>query len=378
MKALFTAQPGHGHLEPLLPAARALVEAGHDVRIGTSASAVPLVADRGVPAVSVGVDWLMAEPERAFPSIRGRRGAEGKHYLLTEIFCGVTALATARDLVALAERWRPDVIVREIWEFGGALAAAHLGVPSALHGIGTWRNVEEVLDAGAGRLHQAWRDLGHRGGCGDSVRSRLYLDPCPPFLQTPAAPAWPLPRQPLRAVPTSPAGAVPRGDGGVLVTLGTVMHRRPGLLESIVDGVAGLDRPVVATTGPGIDPARLERRPSGVSVVEHLPLAELLTDAAVVVCHGGWGTVLAALGHGIPLVIVPLGSDNATNAARCEEAGVSITVEHGPQLTDAVRAAVRSVLDDPGYRHAAGKARDAIARMPDPGHAAAGLVALAG
>lgn len=386
MRVLFTAQPGHGHVEPLVPAARALLEAGHDVRLGTSASALPLVDERLIPGIPVGVDWLMAQPERAFPDIRGRRGSAGKEYLLREVFCGVTAEATARDLVAMAEHWRPDVIVREVWEFGGALAAAHLDIPSVLHGIGTSRNVEEVLEAGAGRLHEAWRRLGHVGRFPGSATDQLYLDPCPDFLQTPARPVWPAARQALRPITPVPTrdddgdddGGDDDGDddGAVLVTLGTVMHRRPGLLESILRGVVESDRPVIATAGPGVDPAELRRLLPGVTVAEYLPLAGVLPSTAAVVCHGGWSTLLAALGHGLPLVVVPLGSDTAINAARCQEAGLSISVDRGADLTQAVREATCAVLTDPRYRRAAETARDAIAGMPAPEHAVTGLAAL--
>lgn len=374
MRVLFTAQPGHGHVGPLLPVAHATDEAGHDVRLGTSASALASITERQVPGFPVGLDWTLADAERAFPELRGRSGLAGKHYLLEEIFCGVTAETTARDVVALAEKWRPDVIVREVWEFGGALAAAHLGIPSVVHGIGTWRNVEEVQGVGADRLREAWRALNYRGDLLGAVPGQLYLDPCPEFLQTPTRPGWPRARQALRPVPV---GRLAPGDGAVLVTLGTVMHRQRRLMESILDGVTALERPVVATTGPGMNPTDLRRRFPGITVVEYRPLAEVLPSTGAVVCHGGWNTVLAALGHGLPLVIVPLGADTPINAARCEAAGLSITVERGPDLARTISEATHAVLTDPRYRRAAAAASDAIARMPPPEHAVAGIAALA-
>jgi len=38
MRVLFTTQPGHGHLNPMLPYASALCDAGHEVRFATTTS----------------------------------------------------------------------------------------------------------------------------------------------------------------------------------------------------------------------------------------------------------------------------------------------------------------------------------------------------
>jgi UDP:flavonoid glycosyltransferase YjiC (YdhE family) len=364
MRILFTAQPGQGHLLPLVPAAGALLAAGHEVLVATSASAVPTVAAHGLPAVAAGIDWTMAEMAHAFPHVARVPGAAGKELLLRDVFCGQTARATATDLIRLAATWRPDLVVREIWEFGGGLAAAHLGVPSVVHGIGTWANAAEVLTAGHDELQLAWKELGHHGSVDEWVHGRRYLDPCPPLLQTEGVPAPAAPRLPVRPVELQSTAGDP--DGSVLVTLGTVMHRNPGVLEMLLEGVGALGRPVVATTGPGREPEELGPQPPGVSVRQHVDLNAELSRSAVVVCHGGWGTVIAALAHGSPLVIVPLGADNAMNAAACERAGVGVSVPRGPLLGASIAGAVRRVLDEPGWRQAAQRAQQAIAVMPAP------------
>lgn len=47
MRVLLTTHPGHRGFRPLLPLARPLLEAGHVVRIGTSASFAPIVEPEG-------------------------------------------------------------------------------------------------------------------------------------------------------------------------------------------------------------------------------------------------------------------------------------------------------------------------------------------
>lgn len=70
-----------------------------------------------------------------------RARGDSKWYLQSEIFGWHTARAMAADLLALATAKPVDVIIREPWEFGGALAAARLGVPCVLHGVGGFGNV---------------------------------------------------------------------------------------------------------------------------------------------------------------------------------------------------------------------------------------------
>lgn len=198
-----------------------------------------------------------------------------------------------------------------------------------------------------------------------------YLDPCPSFLQA-GAPAPATRCVPVRPVESVSAGGGP--DGGVLVTLGTVMHRNRGVLEALLDGASSLGRPVVATAGPGRDPGDLGPQPAGVSARQHVDLDDELSRSAAVVCHGGWGTVIAALAHGLPLVIVPLGADNASNAAACERAGVGISVPRGFELGASAAGALRRVLDEPGWRQAAERAQQAIGLMPAPAEVIADLI----
>ena len=57
MRVLFVTQPGDGHLNPLVPVARALIDGGHEVRFATSGPFVADVERRGFDAVAVGPDF---------------------------------------------------------------------------------------------------------------------------------------------------------------------------------------------------------------------------------------------------------------------------------------------------------------------------------
>jgi UDP:flavonoid glycosyltransferase YjiC (YdhE family) len=78
----------------------------------------------------------------------------------------------------------------------------------------------------------------------------------------------------------------------------------------------------------------------------------VLPHAAVTVCHGGLGTVLASLAAGVPVVCLPLGREQPDNAAAVERARAGRAVDPGAG-PDAVRDAVAAVRADPAYRRAA-------------------------
>ena len=84
--------------------------------------------------------------------------------------------------------------------------------------------------------------------------------------------------------------------------------------------------------------------------------------ASVLVCHGGAGSVLAGLTHGLPMVITPISADQPDNARRVEEAGAGTTLVQPDAAS--LRAAMGRALADPEMRAAAGRIAREISLMP--------------
>ena len=66
------------------------------------------------------------------------------------------------------------------------------------------------------------------------------------------------------------------------------------------------------------------------------------------------------------MVIIPLGSHQPTNAARCAELGVSRTLDPDDLLPELIREVVLDVLHTPSYRQAAERLRDDFSALPGP------------
>jgi UDP:flavonoid glycosyltransferase YjiC (YdhE family) len=97
----------------------------------------------------------------------------------------------------------------------------------------------------------------------------------------------------------------------------------------------------------------------------------------VVVSHGGSGTVLGALAHGVPQVVVPMGADQPFNADRCVALGLGRALDATSCTPMEVCDAVTTVLADPSYREQAHRLRDECRALPGADYAVALLERLA-
>jgi UDP:flavonoid glycosyltransferase YjiC (YdhE family) len=120
------------------------------------------------------------------------------------------------------------------------------------------------------------------------------------------------------------------------------------------------------TVGHAVDPSELGPQPPGMRVERYVDQAEVLPGCSCVVSHGGSGSLLGALAHGLPSVLLAMGADQMHNAARAEAVGVARRLHPVTATPDDVAAAVEEVIADPSYREAAGRFHDEIAALPGP------------
>ena len=127
---------------------------------------------------------------------------------------------------------------------------------------------------------------------------------------------------------------------------------------------------VVITLGTNGDPAALGPQPANVQVHRFVPQAQVLPLCDAVICHGGSGTMLGALAHGLPLLVLPQGADQFTNADLLAATGASRTLLPDEADPAQIRRCIVELLEDADLRAAARPAarrarRDAAARRGD-------------
>jgi UDP:flavonoid glycosyltransferase YjiC (YdhE family) len=386
MRVLLTSQPGYGHFLPLLPLAHALVRMGIEVRVGTSASFAPVVEREGLRPEALGLDWLLSDDATIPPDLR-----EPPAYTIEAIvahrFVHQTAERLARDVLALAERWRPDLIVRETTEYGGSLAAQVLGIPSAALQVASPSLLTDtVVVAVAAALAVVRQRLGLPPDPGRvAPADELVVCFAPPALHDPAIRLPPglrsfHPGPPPREDPfQDPAAGLGPDRPLVYATLGTAFNgpsRMQSFLSALEDGLADQQVDLLVTLGRDADPDALGDRRPGVRVLSFVPQRAVVDRSSIVVCHGGYGTVLDAIDAAVPLVVVPFGADQFVNAAAVERVGIGIALEElSPQ---SFRSAVVPLLDHRSpHRRRVEALRDEWRALPGPDEAAVAVLALA-
>lgn len=158
----------------------------------------------------------------------------------------------------------------------------------------------------------------------------------------------------------------PAGDEPlVLVGLSSTFQDHVGTLQRIADALGQLPVRGLITTGPAVDPDAVVAPPN-VTVAASAPHSVVMQQAAAVVTHGGHGTVVKALAAGAPLLVLPHGRDQVDNAVRVRLRGAGLTAGRKAPVATIARH-LRTLLDEPAYRTAAGQLGEAIRADADSG-----------
>ena len=367
----------------MLPLARALAEAGHEVAIASGEPVAGEAEAEGFRAFRVGLASDSAEPDAR--RIRDRAASlppsQVRPLLFTELFVRVELEPRANDLLEVIEQWAPHVVVHDVAEFAAPLVATKAGIPYVEHSYGPAIQNDVIRSAGDAAA-PFWTSHGLAPHPLGGLYRYLYLDVCPPSLQVPEA--IPGAVQGIRTIETRPAKTQPawldalRDLPIVYITLGTVYNQNVGVFEALLDGLRDEALNLVVTVGTQNDPAILGRQPSNVHVHQYIPQELLLPHCAAVVTHGGAGSTLGALAFGLPLLVVPQGADHFYNAERVVAAGAGVQLMSDRLTADSARDAVRTLLHDDTFQGAALRIKSELDAMPAPQRAVETLEQLTG
>jgi UDP:flavonoid glycosyltransferase YjiC (YdhE family) len=351
MRVLVVAAPLTGHLLPLVPIARALGHAGHEVVVGTTGDALEVcpsdlttadVAPR-LRMMPLFLRFAARHPRLARDSMAGR----------DEIRTGAVLWAPVSTRMAgglrdLADRFRPDLVLHEPLAGAASDVAAHRGVPSVLVDallVDTPALFAAVLAAYRPGLPGPTEILSVVppslvGGPRGRPMRFLGFAPDRPFDETYARP-----------------GERPR----VLVSRSTVDDPfRDRLMSSVAEAAAGTDVDVVLVRpDKGVTGKQL---PPNVATTDWLPFPEVFPAAAGVVHHGGAGTLLTALAAGVPQIVVRGSGDRRVNAEVLAARGAGIAAD----LSDLSPAQLERLVGDASLTAAAREVAAEMAAMPHP------------
>jgi UDP:flavonoid glycosyltransferase YjiC (YdhE family) len=384
MRILFSTTAGAGHFGPLIPVAEVCARAGHEVAVAAPTGFHQAVTEAGFTHLPVGEPPLERMRE-VFERVEGLPRAERSRLVLGGVFAGLDAQAALPSLTKIMVDWRPDLMVREPFEFGSLVAAEAAGVPQLQVAIGMARLGLGVLEI----IEEPLADLSRMAGLPAARGRELVLEATTLTSVPPSLDAGNLRAGgPLAETAAGNNGRVwrfrhgsPVGDGPlpeawgdpdqplIYVSYGSVtagMRPLVGLYGETLRVLADLPVRVLLTTGRELDPETLGDVPANTRVAEWWPQADVMREATAVVGHGGFGTTMAAITAGLPQVVIPLFAfDQGINADRVAAAHAGIALSGGPQAVAALPEAVVQLLDDPAYRVSAEAIAAEIAALPD-------------
>jgi len=142
-----------------------------------------------------------------------------------------------------------------------------------------------------------------------------------------------------------------RLDGRPLVygSLGTVAGDTKGIFRMLADACAPLPVQLVISLGGTGDADQYADLPGDPIVVNYAPQLTILGRAAVTVCHAGNNTVLESMACGVPVVAVPLNTDQYGVAARLVQCGAGERISLGQLDAPRLRERIAKVLSQPSY-----------------------------
>lgn len=316
MRVLGVSTSGAGHFNPMKPWLRCLAAAGHHVTV---------VGPPGLATSARGFDFRPgADPDPEAIGAIWRQVAESplevsRDLVLRELFGRLNSEAMIPAVRAAIDDVRPDLVVRDPVEYASALGAAEAGIPQVRVGVSLSVEIA-FIEKAASPVLNGWRAGLHREVTESPVLTRFpsSLDPSP----FPATRRYRVGEPPARDVD-------PRF---VYATLGTVAPTMPAMrpwFHILASAFGGLPVEALLTTGRDLDPGQV-RAPVNVRVETWADHNDVLRRAAVIVHHGGSGTVLDALAAGVPQVIVPLFADQGANGVAVTKAGVGTALsDHG-------------------------------------------------
>ena len=296
--------------------------------------------------------------------------ADHQRFAFRRLFSEVRVDVVLPDARRIAAAFKPGVVVHEYADFVGPLVAALQDVPSVTVGVGLVMT-EECRDLVTEGVSSAWEQAGLDFDADGDLHRNLFLNPWPVPLQRPEVADLPFVRD-LRPISVGIDSALPhdlvhlgRERPLVYVTFGT-LFAAPEMIATVLDGLIDFDVDVLATTGPDTAPEAVEHSNSRAHVRRFVAQAPVLSRASLMVTHGGSGSVGGGLAAGAPLLVIPVGADQAENAARVAEIGVGRRLDPSMVTPDSVREQVASLLVDADTRGAAERIQEAIAAMPSP------------
>lgn len=96
---------------------------------------------------------------------------------------------------------------------------------------------------------------------------------------------------------------------------------------------------------------QMDDLPSNVKLSKWLPQQDVLghKNIKVFLTHGGFGSTMEALYHGVPLVGIPMLGDQPSNMRKAEKKGFAISLDFNTLTEEILLNAINKAINDPRW-----------------------------
>ncbi|HTF65588.1 MAG TPA: nucleotide disphospho-sugar-binding domain-containing protein [Edaphobacter sp.] len=391
-----------GHLNPSIVLGRALEPQGHEVVFFN-------ILDTSDAVISAGLRLVpFAETEYPTGALKPLMQKTGElsgqaaftYYVERMVLFFSTSF---RYLPELIRREKIDLLVIDQVHYGGATIAEHMGIPFVSLANALLVNREDVIPppvmlwpfdpspAGIERNRKGWASVDQayalllpvineqRRAWNLAEYNNLVeesFSPLAQICQQPAIFEFPRPQAPatlhlvghLQNEPLSLEVPFPWEwlDGRPLIyaSCGTLQNRLEHVFRAIIEACAPVDAQIVIALGKdALSPELFGAVPANIKLVAYTPQAELLRRASLCILHAGLNTTLDCLENGVPMVVIPIASEQPGIAMRVARLGAGTVVPLAEASAASIGTAVQAVLTQPAYREAAQSAAREIAHL---------------
>jgi UDP:flavonoid glycosyltransferase YjiC (YdhE family) len=417
MRVAFALWPAAAHFYPFAPVAWALRAAGHEVMFLSHPSLGPTVVASGLPFMQMCSAAEMptpAGPAAEYPREReemdritaaldipeedfGRWDVVAQGFL-PSMWDFIPFQGSPDDpmpamdgTVAFFREWRPDLVIWDPCVPGAAVAARAVGAAQMrLSGTdfnGWFQDTHARLTSGPGApqvpnpFAETVRAMAEKYAVPvdhDTLYGQWTLDHVPPGMNFPVdtrriAMGW----IPYTAQTEMPEWLYPVRRPRIAVSLGmSVRHYLPGadwsFIAVLLEALADLDVEVVATLN-ATQLAAVPQIPGNVRTIDYLPLDQLMQTSALLIHHGGIGTMATAGHAGVPQLIVGRGSTSSAGYKLSAVTGRYVTGFGAGELMDfrdrcatTLRDQIMRVLKEPSFCTGAARLRQDLVAAPSP------------
>jgi rhamnosyltransferase subunit B len=134
------------------------------------------------------------------------------------------------------------------------------------------------------------------------------------------------------------------GTPPIVVTPGSAGSTMQRFFRESVEAISRIGaRAMLVTNFPEQVPRHL---PSGIEVFSYLPFSRLLPRSAMMVYHGGIGTLAQGIKAGVPQLVVPHGYDQFDSGWRIEQLGLGHSISENRYRAAQVAPVMRQMLED--------------------------------